>query len=400
MKRVAALSLLLVLSAIALPAAAATFRTSEKETLIISVPIEDDLYAAGGNLQVTENVDGDLIAGGGDVTIVGPVKQDVIVAGGRVRIEGTVGDDARIAGGDVAIAGSIGDDLIVAGGTVRIDRNSVIGGDAIVLGGTLMIDGTVKGKLLTSGGNIVIGGSVDGDAEINGGVLALSNKVLGNLRLRADSVTFGKSAMVGGDMRYWLKSGEGDFGTFVKGTVTFDPSLAHMPAVRMKADFAAAFAGGLVALLGLKFLSGLLAILIFVLITKNFFKDAAKRVIKQPWKDLWYGFLYFAIMPVAAFLLLLTVIGIPFALLAGVSYIFSFVFAMPVTAVLSAWVIDQKYGKAWSKTRLFFAASGCFLLLKILDLIPVIGWIPVVAAVLIAFGALLQTKMERWKKVA
>lgn len=399
MRRSVFLFLLLGLSCSTLTTSAATFRATEEQILTLSIPINDDLYAAGANLQVLESVNGDLVAAGGEVTITGPVKQDVIIAGGRVRIEGAVDDDVRVAGGEVTIATTIKDDLIVAGGTVRIDRDAIIGGDAIVLGGSLFIDGTVKGKLMTSGGNIVIGGIVQGDAEVNGGVLALSNTILGNLRLRADQVTLGDSAVVGGDLRYWLKSGERDFGSSVKGTVTFDPALSRLPDVRMKAGFATAFLAGVLGLIGLKFLSGVLAILVFVLLTKTFFRDAAKRVLKTPWRDLWYGFLYFAVMPIIAFLLLITVIGIPFALLAGVAYIFSFVFALPVASVLTAWVIDQKYAKGWSKTKLFLAATGCYLLLKILGLIPVIGWIPVVLAVLIAFGALLQIKVERLKKV-
>ena len=121
---------------------------------------------------------------------------------------------------------------------------------------------------------------------------------------------------------------------------------------------------------------------------------------KTPWKCLLYGFLYFVLLPVIAIVFLITIIGFPIALLLFAMYGFVIFFAKPLTALVLARWTELYYKKKWGKVTIFFVSIGLYVLLKLIGLVPVVGWIIVLLLILLAFGALLETKIEKWKKIA
>ena len=54
--------------------------------------VQEDLYLAGGNVNVAATAEADVVAAGGNVTVGDDIKGDALLAGGRVRDPG-VGDD-------------------------------------------------------------------------------------------------------------------------------------------------------------------------------------------------------------------------------------------------------------------------------------------------------------------
>lgn len=138
----------LVLGLIAVPifASAAQFKSGEQVNIGVGETVSDNLYTAGGTLNIAGNIEGDLSAAGGTVNILGAVSKDAAVAGGTIVINGNIGEDARVAGGTVTINGNVGGDLLVVGGNVVISAGSVIGGDLVVRGGTVTNQAQVMGK--------------------------------------------------------------------------------------------------------------------------------------------------------------------------------------------------------------------------------------------------------------
>ncbi|MBU2260044.1 hypothetical protein KKC44_05575, partial [Patescibacteria group bacterium] len=147
-------------------------------------------------------------------------------------------------------------------------------------------------------------------------------------------------------------------------------------------------------------LSAALVILILVLATNKFPKKAAKLVQKTPWKSLFIGLAFFVMTPIVALPFLISVIGAPIALLLFFVYGFAIFFAKALAAFILASFIALQYKKKWGKVALFFVSIALFVLLKLLTFVPVIGWIINLVFILIAFGALLQVKMNVWKKFA
>ena len=107
------------------------------EAVLIQGEIAEDVYAAGGTVDVLATVEGDVVVAGGRVTVGERVSGDVMAAGGAVSVHASVGDDVRLAGGDIRLSGSVGDDAIAVGGNV-----------------TLTPDGSVNGRAWFSGGRV------------------------------------------------------------------------------------------------------------------------------------------------------------------------------------------------------------------------------------------------------
>lgn len=393
----------LVTSSLLIPAIAfaATFQAAKDDDklLSISIPIRDDLYVAGGLVQVKETIEGNLVVAGGEITVTGDVEEDIIAAGGRITIEGNVGDDIRIAGGDIEIRGIVSDDLIVAGGTVRISEDAVINGDAIVAGGMLVIDGTIGGNIKVAGGQVYLVGTVEGDALVEVESLQMNGSIKGNARIVTKEVTVEEGASIGGDLEYWSKEID-PYSGIVSVDTFMNPDLDRSKKEFGDATFLGAAKVAFLAYFGFTLLSAALVILILVLATNKFPKKAAKLVQKTPWKSLFIGLAFFVMTPIVALPFLISVIGAPIALLLFFVYGFAIFFAKALAAFILASFIALQYKKKWGKVALFFVSIALFVLLKLLTFVPVIGWIINLVFILIAFGALLQVKMNVWKKFA
>jgi hypothetical protein len=375
------------------PVRAATARSGD--TALISVPINDDVYLAGGKVIVEEEISGDAVVAGGSLLINGAVGQDLIIAGGSLLINGSVGDDVRAAGGEVTISEDITDDLIVAGGSVTIVRGIAVGGDLLIAGGQVILEGDIKGDAKVVGGDFIFNGTVLGNADFRTGKLKLNGKVGGKTIFSTSEVTLGPGAKFENDIEYWHEDGEVDFGTsLVSGTATFNPDLQFKRDLSRKAPIGV-FIGWLIFSL----LSGALIIFVFVLSTRAFFYFAAERLQEYFWKNVGMGFLYFIVTPIVALLLFITLIGIPLGLFIFFLYLCSLFFAKVITAMVLAKWIEVKRKSQWGNVATFFASFGLFIILKLLMCIPIAGWIAVAILVCAAFGAMMVTEWKLYRKI-
>lgn len=357
----------------------------------------NDVYVMGGQVTVEEAVKGDLFVFGGNVTEKASVGGDLFAGGGSVTIDGTVRNDLRVGGGNVMINGPVGGDVLVMGGNVTLGEKAVVTGDMLVGGGVVNLEGTVRGDLHVRGGEISLAGSVLGDSDVRAERLTFTGQLRRNAILSAEQWFVGDKARVGGTLNYWQPSGERDFSGVVQGAVTYDTDLKQMerdpkgPAMAIGAAIAAFSIFGL--------LSGALFIALLLLVTKTFFRDAAKRLRTAPGLSLLTGFLYFLLMPVVVLVFFLTIIGMPLGLMFMAGYVFSIVFAKPLTAIVLAKWMEASRGKPLHGVLLFLLSSGILIVLKLLMIIPFVGWLLLLLAVCAAFGAVAMTKFEKFKKI-
>ncbi|MEK7218262.1 MAG: hypothetical protein AAB728_02240, partial [Patescibacteria group bacterium] len=239
-------------------------------------------------------------------------------------------------------------------------------------------------------------GIFHGNVELHAGHAVVAGPGEGNAKLVADTLEIGDAASFRGRVDYWSQSR----------TVDFRDSLAAGQAASYRPEFEREFrkespsvasaVGGFVVF---SLLSGLLTILVFTFATKTFFTDAAKVLLRKPWWSLLWGTLFVIVTPVVTLLLFITVLGIPLAVLLLSSYLLTLLFATPLTSLVAArWI--ELTSKARFRPIVFFAVSvGMFVVLKLLNFIPLIGWSVKAVIVLFALGSLLLTKAAKWKKV-
>lgn len=326
-----------------------------------------DRFVAGGNIARTEPVDGDFIGAGGTLEVDAPVKGDAVLMAGNVRMAGAVGQNLYAAGGRVTIDGAISRNARVAGGKVQVGNGASIGGNLTAAGGNIAMRGSVKGYVQAAGGEVLIDGPVEGDVSVNGGRLRLgpAARVGGNLTYRGDDLSVDPAASVAGRT----------------------DRLASSPASSNAYNNARSFGvnGGWIWSAGLILLAALFAAAV---------PPASMRVSRalaaHPWYSLLAGFIAIVCIPFAVILLMITVIGIPLAMVVLLGYLILLVLGYVATAVSAgdAAVRRSRAADAQRSSWRVPAAAAAMLALTLIARIPFIGGLAVFVAVIIGIGAM------------
>jgi cytoskeletal protein CcmA (bactofilin family) len=335
--------------------------------------LSNDRFIAGGNVTSTEPVAGDLIAAGGNVEISGPVTGDAIVTGGDVRLAGGIGSDLYAGAGELSVRSKVARNARLAGGKVELARDGKILGNASVAGGDVRLLGTIGGSLTGGAGKLLLDGRIAGDAEVGAGELRLgpSARIEGNLRYRSRKPLERDPAaqIVGSITRLEPTSGAGWPGAYARG------------AGRAAAWF---WTVGLMALA---------AVLVALL------PDATAAVtqrLRWHWPmSLLLGFVVLICVPFLLLLLLVTVIGIPLAILALLAYLTVMLIGYVVSGIALGEFARQRLQSAAPATTgaRMLAAALAVLVLTIASRIPVLGSLIGFLALIGGIGAI----MYQWR---
>lgn len=337
---------LIFLIAFPLYTQAAQFRSSEDQfTLSQSETINDDLYVSSGNIQINGTINGDLFIAGGQANINGNITGDLFVAAGSIAIDGTIGDDLRVLGGSIQVNGTVKDDLMVAGGDVRVGENANIGGAVYNSSGQLTIAGTT-GPVIATVGN-----------------LSLTN-----------------TARISGDLTYTSSNRA----NITQGAVVTGQTTQHQPPIKPR---------GAAALLTTVRLLSFLTLLVIALLLLLIFPSMT-NLLSLNWRqrfglNLLWGFIYLIIIPIAAIILMVTIVGIPLGIGALLLYPIIIYLGTLVgvialgTLINSWWVKDRDFHPTWLTIIIGVVVYSA------LRLIPLIGWLIDFIIVLVGIGAFL-----------
>jgi hypothetical protein len=334
--------------------------------VVVSQTVQDDLYLAGGTVMTTAAMDGDVVAAGGTVDLAGGATGGVLAAGGTLTVGGAIGRSLRVAGGTVTLDAQIMGDAVVAGGVVRIPSAARIGRDLVVGAGTVNVAGMVGRNAVIGGGDVVIGGAIQGDAEI-----------------QASRIVLLPTARIGGALRYAADQPiDVQAGAQVAGATTQVPR-SQRPR-RMESPLSPRFA----------FLRGVaewivLMVLGFVAfaIAPHGASAVMREVRERFWRSLAIGFVLLVCVPVAALLLLFTILAIPLSVIAMLLY---FATLYPGQLFVAAWLgqgILTRIGRERPPSARWSLVVGA-LVLVIVFAVPFAGWMIRLLAVCSGFGAL------------
>lgn len=392
MKRIVALLLLLV----PLWCSAQRFQSGDK--IVISKAVYEDVYLAGGTITINAPIYGDLVIAGGQITINDSVSNDIIIAGGEIMLAGHAGDDIRLAGGMLNINQNVTGDVVVTGGRVMLARNSAVNGSLIASGGEVTVDGTIGGYLRSMAGSFVLNGRVGKNLDARGKDIVINGTIGGDAVLSADDIEVGQAASFAKQVRYW-SADEVNFGQSLKGGNAISDA-------GLRLDQGSGRYLGFATFLGLLWYLG--AALVFIVLIQYLFgryiqRASANLVQAGAGRSILYGFLFFFLIPVVIIVSMLTLIGIPLALLLMFLYLILILLANVITSLVLANYINARYYDHRGMWRQVWSAFAIFIILKLLLLIPVLGWLLIIVAVCLAFGLLiaefLRVRSERERAV-
>ncbi len=338
---------LLTVFIIVLPASI-LFANDVGERVIKSGTFDDDLYLAGGEVELQATVNGDVSVVGGELDLDGEIKGDLMAAGGKVILRSSVSDDVRLAGGEVDVMAPVGDDVIAAGGRVRLDRKATVGGRAWISGGDIRVDSQITQELRAAGGRIVMNGQVQGDVH-----------------LRGKQIEIGPSAEIKGDL-YTHGPREAHIAEGAKIVGEIKHTEVKVPVAKIVGRLVGA---ALVLLIGLMF-----AAVVLYLMFPNFSQRASQSLRSEPWPCLGFGLAVFAGTPIVIIILFSVAIGAWLALLLLAAYLIMLLLGYFTGALFIGEAGLRLIGKK-DPTKIWRAIGLCvaILVLVIVNAIPLIG---------------------------
>lgn len=324
-------------------------RLSAGDKVTIDEYVNGNAFAAAGRIDVREGIRRNAFLTGGDVTVTGPIGRNLYVAGGDIRLEGTVDGKVR-----------------AAGGKIRVAPGARIQGRATIAGGSIEVDGEIGGELRAFGESIVVNGIVKGDAELAG-----------------ESIRIGPQARIDGRLNY--RSGA---------DIKVDPQAQVAQGVEEVKESDRHWArrvfhggpmfGGVSVSLGMVLLGALL-----ILAAPRFSREAAALVRSEPWQGAGTGFVMLIGVPFVIVVLLITIIGIPLALLMVFGYLVLLLLGYLTAAIF---VGDLALGRInaaklespWWRVLFMFLA---LLAIAIIRQVPLLGGLAIAILFCVGIGA-------------
>ncbi|NGX39902.1 MAG: hypothetical protein KR126chlam1_01239 [Chlamydiae bacterium] len=335
---------------------------------------EGDYFTAGGTVEISGLVKGDVYAFGAQIVVDGEVEGDVIACGGSISISGVVRGSCRLFGGQMEINGVVGKSVTAMGASLQVAPKSHIGNNLVFTGGLLDLSGTVGQNAMINASKARVGG-----------------RVLGNLKGSFGHLRLGSKAFIGGDVDYKSAKEAGvASGAEIRGKIVYKPSA-------MNGIFKGRWKEGL--LIGTHFMGLIMNFLFSFVIGWVFLRFLTKRLNgalrilnENPWRAFWVGLLTVILVPIVALVLLITIVGFPFALALSAIGVLGFYSAKIFPILWLGNAIFPKMGLKKNSLMLYFVGLVLFFALV---QIPVVGWIISIAFTLLGVGALLLSRTTR-----
>jgi hypothetical protein len=313
------------------------------------------------------------------------VNSDYFAAGKRVIIDGTINGDAYIAGGQIDINGNIAGDLLVAGGsiTIRGNVNQIRGA-----GGNIIIDGTIGKNISVAGGNVMIdkGTKIDGNVVIAAGNSQIAGNILGDVTAGTGALDLAPGTSIQGNLNYWSnnKANIATEASTIK-SITFHQTNFRQPMLKERKMLSNA--NGFFQTLG--FVSSLIFGIILIWLFPVYSQKLADTISGKFWLSVLIGLISLIVAPIIIFLLLITLIGIPLAILSAFAYGFTLYVSKLFIALAIGRFIATK-GK-WKINMVWIFIIG-FIIYYLVGIIPIVGALMKLIALLAGMGAIIMQK--------
>lgn len=350
---------LTLLAGLCLPALAQDTRSDEESA---------NVYMTGTEVRPTGPIHGDLVAAAGRISAEHPIDGDAVLAAGSIDVRGKVGEDLRVAGGFVTLTGKVLGEALIVGGSIAFGPDAVVGGRAWLAGGDIAVAGRFHNDVRVYASHILVLGHITGNAHFFGATVEL----LSDARIDGN-VTYVSNTPI-----------KIHPGALVTGKISRE--AGRLPALRMPGwpPFRPLLMFGLLA-------AGALMLALF----PRFTASAVQTVRASPLGSLGLGTAILFSLPPVILLLIITIIGIPIALmLAGiyaVALLAGFLVAAFFVGERLLLLARKRAGAAAYWTRVGMLAIA-LVILWLVRHIPYAGALLILVALMIGLGAMvLQT---------
>ena len=364
-------------------AGATDFRTVDHFNLSAGEAVTNELWLQAHTIAVDGTAgddlflfaDGSVVAstnGKPAVALSGTMRGDVWAAGESIELSGHAARHARLVGfKSVFINGSVGQNLIAAGGTVSVGEAAEIGGSAVLIGQDVLAEGTVHGRTRIFGTQATLSGTFDGDVTITASDITImpGTHITGNLYylMNKDLILDSKVAMGGKLIK-------------IEPKVVTQPAGLSLAAVLLQ--------------VGLLF-GAILVGMAFISILPSVVAMSVHHLSESFWRCLLIGFATFCLVPMAAFFLIFTVIGLPLSLVMILAYLILVYLAKIIAGIYLGHLILRRKNSGPVSLLLPLLATGLFVIYLGTSLLFPINLLLWFTFTFLGLGALVSTILDR-----
>ena len=289
---------------------------------------------------------------------------------------GTVAADPRFGGNILVRSGQTVGDVEAIGGSVVV--RGTVDGDLTGVAGNVLVEGTVTGNVEMAAGSVTIAesGEVGGDVSVGAGSLVVDGTVLGDVNAGAGDIVLGPDARVAGDFRYDPDASLSGNRDAVEGRIVADDSLITV-----------AIPGPVVPPIVFDVWGLLVGLVVGALLlygAPEFADRVTDLAVDDPLRSGGVGLLAVVAAPVVALLLVITIVGIPLALVGAIVFgLLVWVGSLYGRLAVGAWLADALDQESRVATLLLG-----FLSVFVVGLVPILGGLVEILVALLGFGAL------------
>jgi cytoskeletal protein CcmA (bactofilin family)/uncharacterized membrane protein len=333
-----------------------------------------DYFAFGSSVEISGTVNGDVYVFAEQVIIDGIVHGDVLGAGGSIDIAGKVLNNCRLIGGQVLISGEVGKNITAIAGNLQLLGSSSVGGNLVAIAG-----------------NLDLAAKVGLDATILASNLRVASQVKNDLLGYVGQMRLTSKAVIGGDLDYRTNTPILiDPGAVIRGTMTHHPSFVHE---LVKGTWIQGLLVGskVLAILMNFIYTFVIGIILIKIFPKNL-EAAIQSLNQHPFKSICYGIVLLILVPLAALVLLMTILGVPFALTLLAANIIGF-YTAKVYSIF--WASNWVFGKVGMKANRMPAFLSGMIVYFCLTAIPIFGTVLAFVFMLFGLGAGVLAQYKR-----
>jgi len=345
MKRFIVFFLLLFVPLLAL---AGDFSAEENFFVTKEQVLDYNLIRTGNTIDLSGTINKDVYVFGNSVVVDGTIKGDLIGAAQSLTINGTVEGNVRFAAETIVINGDIGRMLTVAGAKVQVNK-------------------PVAWGIMAAGAEVLIKAEQPEDVNVFAANVGVIGNIGGNLYLTAEKISLAPNIEVAGNFEYveTEKSIDNIDSLLVSGQTVMSENQRNKDFDRVMAQ--------MFLLTRVFYFLGLLLLAFVMLGFMKLFTITVSAVLQKEYlKCFNRGFWWLILVPVAAVLLLVTIIGLPL----GIIGLTLWLIAMYVSKVFAALAIGAYILKEdVKKGKLYWPMLLGLLVVVILTSLPFVGFL-------------------------
>lgn len=333
-----------------------------------ALEVQTALYAS--DAQVDGEALDDIFVFAQAIRIPGQTMEDAWLGGGSIHVSGTIGGHLRAIAQSVNIQGTVNQDITALASAFQIATNGIVEGRIDAMAEQASLEGQFHGDVRLIASSVTISGTYGGDVRVIGQdiVVMPGTRIAGNLTYTSPKELFlDRSVVLGGELvRAKAKSSE---------ATTWRDTLQALGMQAAKAVSA--------------FLVGLALIGLFPRYTRH----AAQHLHRSVLRCAAIGSGVFLAIPVAALLLVITLVGIPLALILLAAYGILLYSGKVIVALIAGTLILRSHGaKNFAElSRILMVGLIAF---YVISFIPAFGGTAGLLIGIVGMGALISALIK------